>query len=151
MNVVFLQMLTVGAIGMLTIIEYVSVSWKSEALGKDKERLWYVRARRIGVARLNIHRIFYRNRMLESVFLEKESYLVGNRMRNDLYVDASGKEVRLFVNVQKEKIYLTVLEGFAMISGWNYEADKTRRIEIDDRTRVTLSDIELEFVRKRGI
>lgn len=127
------------------------MSWKSESLDKEGKKLWDVRARRIGPAKVNIYNLLFKNKMFERIALEEERYLAGNRMRDDFYIDVSGKRIRIFINVQQDKIYLTVLNGSVVISNCIYEADKTRRIEINDMTRVVVSDIELEFIRKRGI
>lgn len=151
MTVIFFEVLTVGAILAFTIVECISMSWKSESLDKEGKKLWDVRARRIGPAKMNIYNLFLKNKMFERIALEEERYLAGNRMRDDFYIDVSGKRIRLFINVQQDKIYLTVLKGLVEISNCIYEADKTRRIEINDMTRVVVSDIELEFIRKRGI
>ena len=118
---------------------------------KEGKKLWDVRARRIGPAKVNIYNLLFKNKMFERIALEEERYLAGNRMRDDFYIDVSGKRIRIFINVQQDKIYLTVLNGSVVISNCIYEADKTRRIEINDMTRVVVSDIELEFIRKRGI
>lgn len=70
-------------------------------------------------------------------------------MTDDLYLDVSGKRVRLYINVQSDRLFLTVIQGAVHIEYHTYEADQGKRIEIPDRTKVIVSDLELEFIRKK--
>lgn len=144
------ELITIGALLAFTAAEWFSISRSKESLDKAENELWYVRARRTGPAKGGIRSILLGRRNLsERIALGEERYLAGNRLVDDLYIDASGKRVRLFINVQKDKVFLTVLRGSVFISTCVYEADKTKRVEIKDMTKVVVSDVELEFIRKR--
>lgn len=74
---------------------------------------------------------------------------MGNRLWDEIYVDSSGGTVRMYLNIQKEKMYLSVLSGSIYIDNQLYCADRSRRIEVQEYARIRISDIELKFGKRR--
>lgn len=150
MNIAVFQVCTVCLLIFFTLLELVEMLLKQRRMDGRKAALWMVRAKRIGTAKKN-----FRTRLLtfggraQEAELGEDRYLAGNRMTDDLYLDVSGKRVRLYINVQSDRLFLTVIQGAVHIEYHTYEADQGKRIEIPDRTKVIVSDLELEFIRKK--
>ena len=118
----------------------------------SREILWSVHAERVGPAANTLrHVLLNRRGMSEVIWLPEDTFLMGNRMGDDIYLDAGHGRVKLYLNVQKDRILLSVLKGRAMIHNRMYEANSHEMIEIFDFKRVVVEDIALQFQRKKGM
>lgn len=152
MIVTICQIVAVCSLIFFTIIEIGDMYQQSNTLDSYNSVLWTIRAIRISNSKRSIYRKLLTLRgTRREVGLCEDRYLAGNRLRDDLYLDAGGRRVRLYINVQSERLLLTVLQGEIRINQHKYTADKGVRIEISDWTRVEIQDMEIEFVRKRGM
>ena len=152
MNDIRFQVGTVCFLILLTIIEIVDTHWRGNSMERRDVVLWRVSAKRTGVSRDNFRtKLFFLKNQDNEVALCEERYLAGNRLTDELYLDTGGNRVRLYINVQSDRLFLTVIRGCVHIEHHVYRADKSQRIEIPDRARVTVNDLELEFVRKRVV
>ena len=113
--------------------------------GNACETLWFVRAQRLG------GRPTRRMKGLsDTIALPEDTFLMGNRIWDDIYIDTGGGRIRLYLNVQKDKILLSVLKGQVVIHNHIVEENRYTTIEIQDFTKVIAGDISLQFQRKRG-
>lgn len=152
MNVTMFQVGTVCLLIMFTIMVIVAMYWNGNPMDGRDVVLWTVHAKRTGASRDNLRtKLLFLKSQDQQVGLCEERYLVGNRLTDDLYLDTGGSRIRLYLNVQSDHLFLTVIRGCVHIDHHVYKADKSRRIEIPDRARVMVNDLELEFVRERVV
>ena len=113
--------------------------------------MWTMRARRVGPAKWRLCSFFARGSS-EKIRLEEGTLIVGNRLRDECYIDDTGERVKLFLNVQRQKVLVNVLKGRAYVGGECLEADEDvdGRIEVRSGMKIELNDVELEFIRGGG-
>lgn len=151
MTIMIFELLTAASLAGMAAAQVLSVKRTKEHLDNQGKPLWSMRCRRIGTVGKTGRSLFIKRKAMNTeVDLSEERYLVGNRLTDEFYIDTPGRRVRFFINVQKDVIYLSVIQGSVTIAGYVYNADTTKRIEITDMTKVVVSDLELEFWRKRG-
>lgn len=117
--------------------------------GTDQgEIVWMLKATRIGSGEKTwFQKIIGKHVLKGSIALEEDQYWMGNRIQDELYVDAAGCRVKLYLNVQRDSVYLSVLEGEVMIQNQVYGPDKTSRILIRNNDTVLFEDLELQFLK----
>lgn len=150
MNVtVFFQVVSVWLLLFFVILEMVGMKGLENSMNSTDRALWTVQARRIGIAENNIRTIIAKLRPQEQqVKLFEGRYLAGNRLTDELYLDVAGRRVKFYLNVYTDRLYLTVLKGEVLIEYFLYKEDVSQRISIPNRTKVTIRDLELEFVKE---
>lgn len=150
MTTVF-ELITILSLLALTVILYFSGETKRSPFDTQAETMWIMRARRVGPARWRLRSFLVRG-STEKIRLKEGTLIVGNRFKDECYVDDTGERILLFVNVQRQKILLSVLKGTIYISGECYEADEDveGRIEVRSGMKIELNDVELEFIRGGG-
>lgn len=148
MKEVAFQILTIGSLFLFTIYECILM--KSNKMKEDNGKIvWNISSERIGVARRDFWKLIRGDRSLEAnISLSEGCYILGNRWGDEIYIDSSGKRVKIYFNVQKEKIYLTVLKGRISINNHIYDANKSSRIRIMEYTRIKIQDIRVQFQRR---
>lgn len=67
---------------------------------------------------------------------------------DDIVVDTKNK-IRLYLNVQPDKVLLTVLKGSLRIRERVYEQDQTRQIVINDHMVIFFDGIKITFRKGR--
>lgn len=150
MNGVIFQLLTVGSLFALAVFLWISMEFTRDGTEDDGELLWDMWSERIGAPKKKIWRVWNEGKNSQSyVALPEGCYFMGNRLWDEIYVDSFGCTVRMYLNVQKEKMYLSVLRGSIYIDNQLYCADRSRRIEIQEYSRIRISDIEVKFDKRR--
>ncbi len=115
------------------------------------EVLWFLRGTRIGTGEKTwFQKLMGKHFLKGTVALVEDQYWMGNRMEDDLYIDSAGSRVKLYLNVQRDSIYLSVLKGEVMVQNQIYGPDKTSRILIRDQEVILFEDVELVFLRADG-
>lgn len=149
MNLMVYEVITIAVIGVFTIYMGIS-SWGDALENGEEETIWRLRARRIGTAKANRRQALFGEHVLKpEIGLPVGRYLAGNRMLDDLYIDTSGKRFRLFLNVQADRVYLSILKGEVRIQNHRYGPDETKRIELSDWSKIQMDDVELQFIREK--
>ena len=78
------------------------------------------------------------------------NYLVGNGMFNDIYIDTGNEPLRMYWNIQKNKVLVTVLKGKIRISDKTYKSNQKEQILIEDNTRIYVGNLQLKFLKRGG-
>ena len=143
------ELLTIAALGFLTLQMGFSCR-KTDAGEGAAQAAWTVRALRLQPAKRTLWSLLagLPSGSGDSAGLPLDSCFLGNGLFDDCKVDAAGPRIRLYLNVQEDQIWLTVLTGSIVIGGSRYRRDPRSRIAIHDLDRIKLRDIELEFVKK---
>lgn len=149
------QLLVIGSLGFFIISAILNIAFNKNPLMNQGENLWKINAFRSGTVRGR----FRFSRFLltagrpkkQELGLAEGTYFAGNRTKNDIYIDeSSGKKLKVFLDVRRENIYLTVMNGSITISGIKYEADPAKRLELKDHMRIRVGNIDL-ILRKEGL
>lgn len=115
-----------------------------------EEPVWDMKAARIGSVKKSLrHLLMSRKKIQKTISLSEGSFRAGNGFMDDVYIDISGSRVSLYLNVQRDELYLSVLRGSMSIDYHTYEADAGQVIQIYSGDRVEIDDVKLIF-RKRG-
>ena len=144
MSVVFLQVMTTIILAILTLRLAVYMRKHSVQEGAG-EPLWFVYAARTGMAKKR----FFNNTMCDAEGIPQGSMIAGNRIWDDLYIDSAGERVKLLINAQNDKLFVSVLKGSIKVEQYEYHANKKARISIPEYTKLVLEDIELTFKKRR--
>lgn len=119
---------------------------------ENLELLWTLKAQRVGKAKKSLRHMFVNERKLkDTIDLHEGTFVLGNGMSDDIYIDTSGKRIKIFLNVQRENIYLTVLKGSVSIQNYTYPQNKKEIIKLDDLSKVTADDVMFQFYKKKVI
>lgn len=94
MTIVF-ELITIISLLALTVIFYLSGETKRGPFDTQAETMWTMRARRVGPARWCLRSFFARGSS-EKIRLEEGTLIVGNRLRDECYIDDTGERVKLF-------------------------------------------------------
>lgn len=150
MKIVVFQVLTVGMLSLISVYEWVCFLLFGKTEEEQGEIVWNIISERIGTARKSMRNIFMNRKLLsEKIGLSEGCYFMGNRRRDEIYVDSSGPRIRLYVNVQKERVFLTVLKGHISIDSQVVYANRAARTELPDYSKIRIADIELQFMKRR--
>lgn len=151
MKVVVFQLLAVASLAVLAIFLWISMEFTRDGTNSDGELIWDLRVERIAAPKKKFWKVWTEEGRQSNVSLPEGCYYCGNRrISDDIYVDSSGGTVRMYLNVQKEKLYLSVLKGNIYIDNQLYCADPSKRIEIQEYARIRISDdIEVRFNKRR--
>ena len=150
MTTVF-QLITIISFLVLTVAFYFSGNIRGSLDTQPGEIMWIMRGRRIGSVRWRL-RSFLVKGSTERIQLTEGTFLIGNRLRDDIFIDDTGKRILLLVNVQKQKVLVNVLKGSVYIMGESLEADEDVEGRLEARSsgmKIELNDVELEFLRSR--
>lgn len=150
MTTVF-QLITIISFLVLTVAFYFSGNIRGSLDTQPGEIMWIMRGRRIGSVRWRL-RSFLVKGSTERIQLTEGTFLIGNRLRDDIFIDDTGKRILLLVNVQKQKVLVNVLKGSVYIMGESLEADEDVEGRLEVRSsgmKIELNDVELEFLRSR--
>lgn len=151
MNVRVWELLVIGTALIFSVSEWIAIHRKGNRLDNSGDICWYVQVNRIGTAKNSFwNTIFFGRNNREKVGLEEGCYFVGNRPYDDIWISAGGKRVKLYLNIQKDHAYLSILKGRITIFNNEYVADPTKRIPLPEMTRITIYDIEMELFKRRG-
>ena len=149
MTTVF-ELITILSLFVLTVALWFSGEIRRKPLDVEDESMtmWTMRARRIGPAKWRLRSLFARE-STEKIRLTEGTLTVGNRLKDECYIDDTGERVKLFLNVQRQKILVNVLKGRVYVGGECYEVDEDvdGRIEMRSGMKIELDDVELEFIR----
>ena len=85
---------------------------------------------------------------LKILELPEGSFLVGNGLMNDIRIRTEGPTVRLYMNVQRREVAVSVLKGKIMIGNYTYQRDAKERIVLSDGKSVQIGNVSLRFVKK---
>lgn len=146
------ELITILSLFVLTVALYLSGDMHRPLDVEDESMtMWTMRARRVGPARWCLRSFFTRGSS-EKIRLEEGTLIVGNRLRDECYIDDTGERVKLFLNIQRQKVLVNVLKGRAYVGGecWEADEDVDGRIEIRSGMKIELNDVELEFIRGGG-
>lgn len=136
------------------IAENISLLCEKRPLSIQGEILWHINARRNGRVEFSIRRLLH---MLgkpgeNSLELEEGSFIMGNGFGTDIYLDTPPQEkLKLFLDVRRDCVYITVLKGSVSIAGFRYKADPHKRICLDEsmRFRIHAGNIDLNFRKEK--
>ena len=81
--------------------------------------------------------------------LQEGSYWIGNGIGNDICLRAKGGRVKLLLNVQRDKLLITVLKGSIRMNTVTYKSNEKEQIVVPEQTKVFIEDFQLQFVRER--
>lgn len=93
MTTVF-ELISILSLLALTVILYFSGETKRSPFDTQAETMWTMRARRVGPAKWRLCSFFARGSS-EKIRLEEGTLIVGNRLRDECYIDDTGERVRL--------------------------------------------------------
>lgn len=148
--IVFFQVMTVIGMTLLTIKLLCSVFKNSEQDGTG-EPLWFVTAKPIGMAKRSFFNRIFRDSTCNILGLPQGSIIAGNRWIDELYIASAGTRTKLLFNIQRDKLYVSVLKGSILIEGYEYLANKKARISLPDYSKLIIcDDIELSFNKRRN-
>ena len=149
MKLVLFEWITIAAMFLCTIYEWYAARFVKETGEVCGEIAWTMLAERTGVAKCSfLKKVMKKKTLSTSIPLSEGTYIVSNRFMNDVYVDASGPTVKLYLNVQKSKVYVSVLKGHISIDNRSCYANRTTRVEIHEYSRLRIMDVEVQFCRK---
>lgn len=115
-----------------------------------EECIWYLKALRTGSAKKRFrHLLMNRKKLQRIISLGEGSFRAGNSLMDDIYIDISGPGVSLYLNVWRDKLYLSVLKGSVRINSQTYHADAGRRIEVHSGQWVDIGDVAIKFNKER--
>lgn len=146
------ELITILSLFVLTVALYLSGDMHRPLDVEDESMtMWTMRARRVGPAKWRLCSFFARGSS-EKIRLEEGTLIVGNRLRDECYIDDTGERVKLFLNIQRQKVLVNVLKGKAYVGGecWEADEDVDGRIEVRSGMKIELNDVELEFIRGGG-
>lgn len=151
------QLLVTGSLGFFIISAILNIALNKNPLMNQGESLWKMTAVRSGTVRGGLHFTHFlltagRPKQKE-LGLSEGTYYAGNGTKNDIYIDESsgGKKIKMFLDVRRECIYLTIMKGSVTISGIKYEADPGKRLELMNHTRIRVGNVDLILKREEGI
>ena len=151
MKVVLFELATIAAMFLCTIYAWCATGSVKNIGEASGEIIWNMFAERTGAAKNGfLQKVMKRNALSTSIALSEGTYIVSNRFSNDIYVDASGPIVKLYLNVQRGKVYVSIIKGHISIDNCTCYADQTTRVEIPEYSRVRIADVEVQFCR-RGV
>lgn len=152
MKLVIFQLITIGMLACMTISIWLRV-WRVERESKSfDETFWIVQMQRMGSTPRNLSYFWRKHRgMWDELELPLGVFFAGNRWRDTIYIGTGGERVRLFLNIQKSEVVLTVLEGRVQTRNGIYEANQSKQITLQDFSKVMIGDVELQFLRKKVI
>lgn len=146
------QLSTILFLVCLVLAFFKSLRRKSDVCDKNLEILWSVKAQRVGKAKNTIRHMFVNgSKLKDSIDLYEDTFILGNGMSDDIYIDTSAKRIKLYLNVQRENIYLTVLKGSVSIQNHTFVQNKEEIIKLNDLSKVVVDDIMLQFYRKKVV
>lgn len=150
MKMMILQLIAIFMLAILVIGLWLR-TWKEERAAKSYDKtFWLVQMQRMGKAPKNLSYFLRKKSGIgEELHLPLGVFFAGNRWTDTIYLGVGGERVRLFLNIQKEEIVLTVLEGKIQTKNGVYEANKREQISIHDFTKIVVGDLELQFLRKK--
>lgn len=152
MTTVF-ELITILSLFVLTVALYLSGDMHRPLDVEDESMtMWTMRARRVGPSKWRVHSFLVRGSNNEKIRLTEGTLIVGNRLKDECYIDDTGERVKLFLNVQRQKVLVNVLKGRAYVGGecWEADEDVDGRIEVRSGMKIELNDVELEFIRGGG-
>lgn len=150
MNILVFQITTITALIILTIYQWILLRFRIKTGESESEAIWDIHSERKGAAKHCFWNVFKSELGLQTDLAICEGcYFMGNRYRDDVYVDSYGQRVRLYLNIQFERIYITVVKGCVRIDNRVFEADLESRIEIPEHTTIRIGDIDLQFRKRR--
>ena len=85
----------------------------------------------------------------DRVELPEGSFYLGSSMILDDIVVYTKNKIRLYLNVQPDKVLVTVLKGSLIIRERVYEQDQTRQIVINDHMVIFFDGIKITFRKGR--
>ena len=150
MILVVCQLITIGMMAYMTVSVWLRVGYIEKEFTSFDETFWSVHMQRMGSTPRNFSYFWRKYRgMREELELPLGVFFAGNRWRDTIYLGTGGERVRLFLNVQKNEIVLTVLEGSVQTRTGIYEANQSRQIALQDFSKLMIGDVELQFFRKK--
>lgn len=150
MKLVIFQLITIGMMASMTIGIWLRVGRAERESKSFDQTFWVVQMQRMGSTPRNLSYFWRKHRgMWNELELPLGVFFAGNRWRDTIYVGTDGERVRLFLNVQKNEIVLTVLEGRVQTRTGIYEANQSKQITLQDSSKVMIGDVELQFFRKK--
>ena len=149
MKLVLFELITIGAMFLCTIYEWYATRSVKDVGEVCGEIIWTMLAERTGAAKCGFwQKVMKKKALSTSIPLSEGTYIVSNRFINDIYVEASGPIVKLYLNVQKNKVYVSVLKGHISIDNCTCYSNRTTRVEIPEYSRLRIADVEVQFCRK---
>ena len=143
------ELLTIAAAWIFVLTEWAARKYSSTT-GEETESYWYLSAERTGTAENGLRQFLLpADRLKNEAALGEGRYYAGNRLTDDLYIDAAGPRIRLYINVQKDVVYLSVLKGTVSIDNHRCEADPGQRIRLREYTVMRVADAQLQLRRKK--
>ena len=128
------QLLTVIPLGCMCFYLYFIVGnlmSKSDSIG---EIVWIAELEKEG--------------KVKTLELPEGSFLMGNGLLNDIRIQVKGPVVRLYMNVQKNDLAVSVIKGKVQIGNYTYQSDKKERISLSDGKILQLENAKIRFLRK---
>lgn len=113
---------------------------------------WNIKTFRVGKARKTFAYYFMPpGKLKDEIGLQTGVYVLGNGLFNDIYLDSAGDRTKIYLNVQRDKIYLTVLKGHIVMQSYRYEANAKEMIMLEDMSRTEIGDVMLQFCKRRVV
>lgn len=145
----FFQIATILCIIILIFLFYFSLRKDDPMEERTGQEVWMIRCRRIAPTSSGILRrmLMYGRADDEAELPEGSFYLGNNILLNDIVLNVRDR-IRLYLNVQPDKVLLTVLKGKVQISGYTYYQDSAKQIVIRDHMEVSTNEAKLIFKRR---
>lgn len=143
-TICFLTVLTMEIVKAAFVYRREKNKWCAE------RGCWMVTAVRTGKAEASFaYRRMRRRHLVKSLMLPEGKYVLGNRSGDDIYVDSGGsRRLKVHLNVQNDKILLSVTKGMIRIDNYLYESNSHKQMEMREFGKVTVGDVQLEFVKE---
>lgn len=128
-----MELVTIYSMSVLVLLLWFqSIGWGAK--GQDiEEKIWKVRAANGA-----------------EILLGKNRYYMGNRLWDDVYIKTKGrkKRYRIYLNVQKDQILITVLRGSIVVDQKRYGTNYRRKIRVSEFSDVRIDGTEEIMFRR---
>ena len=149
MRLMLWELITLGAMLMCMIYEWSAIRRLKDIDADCGEIIWTMFAERTGAAKHGFWQKFIKKKSLStSIPLSEGTFIVSNRLSGDIYVDSSGPAVKLYLNVQRGKLYVSILKGKISIDNCTCYANQTNRFELREYSSLRIADVTVQFCRK---
>ena len=149
MLIIMCQIGTIICMGGLTVYLWRTLSDKKFSGNERGKSLWVLKSQRVGKSQSSVKHIIKEKQLKDKIELPEAGFTLGNGLMDDIFIDACKTRVKLYLNIQKDRIFLTVLKGKVVIQNYIYSSDVKKIIEMKDLSRMEIGEVSLQFQKKR--
>ena len=151
MKLVIMQLIVIVMLLFLLMTLWMHVVEVERADISYDETFWIVEVQNVGKPPRNFSYFLRKQGGLKrEIQMPLGVFFAGNRWVDGIYLGTGGQRVRLFLNVQKNEIVMTVLEGSIQTRNGIQVANQTEKLSLNDYSKIIVGDLELQFCKRRG-